>query len=102
MDSYDFQRFLVRYRDLVAWLSSIQALVSADELANDVGGAERLLERHQELQIEIEARESGFNSFEASAQQQLASRHFASSEIQQKLSSLKEEKNLLQKSVSGI
>ena len=102
VDSYDFQRFLVRYRDLVAWLSSIQALVSADELANDVGGAERLLERHQELQIEIEARESGFNSFEASAQQQLASRHFASSEIQQKLSSLKEEKNLLQKSVSGI
>jgi spectrin alpha len=97
VDSYDFQRFLVRYRDLMAWLSSIQALVSADELANDVGGAERLLERHQELQAEIEARESGFNSFEASAQQQLASRHFASSEIQQKLSSLKEEKNLLQK-----
>ena len=25
----------------------MQALVSADELANDVGGAERLLEQHQ-------------------------------------------------------
>ena len=86
----------------MAWLNSIQALVSADELASDVGGAERLLERHQELQAEIEARESGFNSFEASAQQQLASRHFASSEIQQKLSCLKEEKTLLQKSVSCL
>lgn len=36
-----------QYRDLMAWLSSMQALVSADKLANDVGGAERLLERHQ-------------------------------------------------------
>ena len=97
VDSYDFQRFLERYRDLMAWLSSIQALVSADELANDVGGAERLLERHKELQAEIEARESGFNSFEASARQQLASQHFASSEIQQKLNLLQEEKALLHK-----
>lgn len=81
----------------MAWLSSTQALVSADELANDVGGAERLLERHKELQAEIEARESGFNSFEASAQQHLASQHFASSEIKQKLNTLREEKTQLQK-----
>ena len=47
VDSSDFQRFLGQYRDLMAWLSSMQALVSIDELANDVGGAERLLERHQ-------------------------------------------------------
>ena len=84
----------------MAWINSIQALVSADELASDVGGAERLLERHQQLQAEIEARESSFNSFEASARQQLAGRHFASVEIQQKMDNLQKERALLHKSVT--
>lgn len=119
MDSYDLQRFLDQYRDLMAWLSSMQALVSADELANDVGGAERLLERHQvsraenrpilrlylacwfkftqEHYTEIDARESGFHSLEASGQQLLASRHFASSEIQEKLDALRTERGTLQR-----
>lgn len=47
VDSYDFQRFLSSYRDLTAWVSSMLALVSSDELAKDVGGAETLNERHQ-------------------------------------------------------
>ena len=102
VDSYEFQRYLVHYRDLIAWLNSIQALVSADKLANDVGGAERLLERHQQLQVEIEARESNFNSFEASAGQQLAARHFASTEIQQKLESVQKERALLKKFASFL
>lgn len=114
MDSYDFQRFLGQYRDLVAWLSSMQALVSADELANDVGGAERLLERHQvsraknrhtecchplmqEHHTEIDAREGGFHSLEASGQQLLAGRHFASVEIQEKLDTLQRDKDTLQR-----
>lgn len=40
-------RFLSDYRDLMAWINSMMALVSSDELANDVTGAEALLERHQ-------------------------------------------------------
>lgn len=31
----------------MAWINSMMALVSSDELANDVTGAEALLERHQ-------------------------------------------------------
>lgn len=46
-DSYDFQRFLVDYRDLMSWVNGINALVSSDELGKDVGSAEALLERHQ-------------------------------------------------------
>ena len=53
----------------------------------------------QVLQTEIDARESSFHSFEASGQQQLASRHFASSEIQQKMESLQKDRALLQRSV---
>ena len=37
----------VFYRDLESWLTGIKALVSSDELAKDVAGAEALLERHQ-------------------------------------------------------
>ena len=31
----------------MAWINSMMALVSSDELAKDVTGAEALLERHQ-------------------------------------------------------
>lgn len=47
LDSYDLQRFLADYRDLMSWIASMMSLVSSDELASDVTGAEALLERHQ-------------------------------------------------------
>lgn len=47
LDSYDLQRFLSDYRDLMAWINSMMSLVSSEELANDVTGAEALIERHQ-------------------------------------------------------
>jgi len=34
-------------RDLMSWIKSMMALVSSDELAKDVTGAEALLERHK-------------------------------------------------------
>ncbi|KAG8294427.1 hypothetical protein J6590_103113, partial [Homalodisca vitripennis] len=47
LDSYDLQRYLSDYRDLMSWINSMMGLVSSDELASDVTGAEALLERHQ-------------------------------------------------------
>ncbi len=47
MDSYDLQRFLSDFRDLMAWINGMKTLVCSDELAKDVTGAEALLERHQ-------------------------------------------------------
>ncbi len=41
------QFVVLRFRDLMAWINSMMALVSSDELAKDVTGAEALLERHQ-------------------------------------------------------
>lgn len=34
-------------RDLMSWINGIRGLVSSEELAKDVTGAEALLERHQ-------------------------------------------------------
>lgn len=35
------------HRDLMSWINGMRGLVSSDELAKDVTGAEALLERHQ-------------------------------------------------------
>ena len=51
----------------------------------------------QEHQSEVDAKESGFHSLEASGQQLLANRHFASVEIQEKLSTLQGERDMLQR-----
>ena len=47
-DSYYLHRFLADFRDLISWINDMKAIISADELAKDVAGAEALLERHQE------------------------------------------------------
>ena len=97
MDSYDFQRFLSDFRGLTGWVRSTFALVSSDELAKDMGGAEVLLERHQEQRTEIDTRKAAFTAFESFGGQLLVRQHFASGEIQEKLKLLKEEREALEK-----
>ncbi|XP_046986663.1 spectrin alpha chain isoform X3 [Schistocerca americana] len=97
LDSYDLQRFLSDYRDLMSWINSMMGLVSSDELANDVTGAEALLERHQEHRTEIDARAGTFQAFDLFGQQLLHSGHYASVEIQEKLESMAEARQELEK-----
>jgi len=47
-DSYKLQSFYAEYRDLTSWSDDMAARIEGDELAQDVSGAENLLERHQE------------------------------------------------------
>lgn len=47
------QRFTADFRDLTSWVTEMKALINADELANDVAGAEALLDRHQEHKVVI-------------------------------------------------
>ena len=50
-DSYNLHRFLADFRDLVSWIHDMKAIISADDLAKDVAGAEALLDRHQEHKV---------------------------------------------------
>ena len=50
-DAYNLHRFLSDFRDLVSWIHDMKTIISADELAKDVAGAEALLERHQEHKV---------------------------------------------------
>uniref|UniRef100_A0A8C7IW11 Spectrin alpha, non-erythrocytic 1 n=1 Tax=Oncorhynchus kisutch TaxID=8019 RepID=A0A8C7IW11_ONCKI len=96
-NSHDLQRFLSDFRDLMSWINGIRGLVSSEELAKDVTGAEALLERHQEHRTEIDARAGTFQAFEQFGQQLLARGHYASPEIQQKLEALDHERADLEK-----
>ncbi|XP_075434718.1 spectrin alpha chain, non-erythrocytic 1 isoform X8 [Ascaphus truei] len=96
-DSHDLQRFLSDFRDLMSWINGIRGLVSSDELARDVTGAEALLERHQEHRTEIDARAGTFQAFEQFGQQLLARGHYASPEIKEKLDVLDQERASLEK-----
>ena len=97
LDSYDLQRFLSDYRDLMSWVSSMKSLICTDELANDVTGAEALLERHQEHRTEIDARSGTFQAFELFGQQLLQADHFASDEVKEKLESMSNAREDLEK-----
>lgn len=94
-DSYRLQRFLADFRDLTSWVTEMKALINADELANDVAGAEALLDRHQEHKGEIDAHEDSFKSADESGQALLATGHYASDEVREKLSVLSEERTAL-------
>ncbi|XP_064649219.1 spectrin alpha chain-like isoform X2 [Lineus longissimus] len=97
LDSYDLQRFLSDYRDLMSWINSMMALVSSEELAKDVTGAEALLERHQEHRTEIDARAGTFQAFEMFGNQLLQNNHYASDEVKDKLESLGQSREALEK-----
>ncbi|KAG5834943.1 hypothetical protein ANANG_G00266900 [Anguilla anguilla] len=96
-NSHDLQRFLSDFRDLMSWINGIRGLVSSEELAKDVTGAEALLERHQEHRTEIDARAGTFQAFEQYGQQLLGRGHYASPEIQQQLQALDQERAGLEK-----
>merc|ERR1719342_1756046 len=97
LDSYDLQRFLSDYRDLMSWVSSMKSLICTDELATDVTGAEALLERHQEHRTEIDARSGTFQAFELFGQQLLQADHFAAPEGQEKLEGMNDAREDLEK-----
>eukprot|EP00118_Oscarella_pearsei_P025242 m.307813 g.307813 ORF g.307813 m.307813 type:complete len:2422 (+) comp42859_c0_seq1:216-7481(+) len=96
-DSSDLQRFLVDYRDLMAWINGLNTLVSSDELAKDVGSAEALLERHQEHRSDVDAHAPSFQAFDSFGRQLLSHKHYASPEIQEKLDTVKTESDALER-----
>uniref|UniRef100_A0A3B5KSW7 Spectrin alpha, non-erythrocytic 1 n=1 Tax=Xiphophorus couchianus TaxID=32473 RepID=A0A3B5KSW7_9TELE len=93
-DSYQY-RFTADFRDLTSWVTEMKALINADELANDVAGAEALLDRHQEHKGEIDAHEDSFRATDEAGQALLSAGHYASEEVKEKLGILAQEKESL-------
>uniref|UniRef100_A0A915I8Y9 SH3 domain-containing protein n=1 Tax=Romanomermis culicivorax TaxID=13658 RepID=A0A915I8Y9_ROMCU len=97
LDSYDYQRFLSDYRDLMQWISNMNQLVNSDEMANDVTGAEALLERHREYRTEIDARTGTFQAFEQFGNQLIGAHHYASPDVKEKMDKVADAREELEK-----
>ena len=64
-----------------SWVSDMIAILLADELPQDVAGAEALLVSHSEHKTEIDAREASFKTFKSTGTGLIAANHYASKEV---------------------
>ena len=64
-----------------SWISDMVAVLQADELPQDIPGAEALLSGHSEHRAEIYAREAGVASFRKKGEALVAASHYASHEV---------------------
>ncbi|XP_077616159.1 spectrin alpha chain, erythrocytic 1 [Crocuta crocuta] len=92
-----FYMFLNKARDLENWMSGIGAMVSSEELAEDLTGTEILLERHWGHYADMEAQDPTFQALEDFGAELIGSGHRDSPEIQEKLEVVRQEKGDLEK-----
>lgn len=64
----------------------MKALVSADELAKDVAGAEAMIQRHRERKGEIDSQEDSFKASSQFGQSLISSGHYESEQVKNKVS----------------
>ncbi|TGZ69187.1 hypothetical protein CRM22_003879 [Opisthorchis felineus] len=94
-EAFKLHRFLADYRDLSLWISDMQSVIEADELAKDVAGAEAQVERHYEHKAEISSREENYNTCLQEGQHLLELGLADSADIATKLSELERGRDAL-------
>ncbi|GFT00678.1 spectrin beta chain [Nephila pilipes] len=87
-DTNDLFRFLNMVRDLMLWMEDIVRQMNTSEKPRDVSGVELLMNNHQSLKAEIDAREDNINACVNLGKELLARNHYASNEIKERLLSL--------------
>uniref|UniRef100_A0A158R574 Spectrin beta chain n=1 Tax=Syphacia muris TaxID=451379 RepID=A0A158R574_9BILA len=91
-DTNDLFQFLNMVRDLLHWMEEVKREMSSQERPKDVSGVELLMNNHQSLKAEIEARGENFNVCMLLGRDLLNRKHYASSEIEKKLIDLTTER----------
>lgn len=77
-------------------MNDITARITSDELARDVAGAEALLARHSEHRSEMDARADSFKRFLVAGEQIVASGHFMSDEVEDRMRRLSDSRAALE------
>lgn len=88
IDSHNLQRLLSDQYDMKAWMEATTALVQSNETAPDVIGVEALMERNKEIYAEIDVRAPAVKKLEDYGKRFIASNHYASPLIADKLREL--------------
>ncbi|KAJ8308165.1 hypothetical protein KUTeg_013039 [Tegillarca granosa] len=84
-DASDLYRFLNMVRDLILWMNDIIRQMKTQEKPRDVSGVELLMNNHQSLKAEIDAREENFAICINLGKDLLERKHYRSEEVREKL-----------------
>ncbi|CAN9510001.1 unnamed protein product [Ophioblennius macclurei] len=85
LDTADKFRFFSLVRDLLLWMEDVIRLIEAQENPRDVSSVELLMNNHQGIKAEIDARNDSFTCCIELGKSLLARKHFSSEEIKEKL-----------------
>nr|XP_057921130.1 spectrin beta chain, non-erythrocytic 1-like isoform X2 [Doryrhamphus excisus] len=85
VDTGDKFRFFSMVRDLMLWMEDVIRLIEAQEKPRDVSSVELLMNNHQGIKAEIDARNDSFTACIELGKSLLARKHYASEEIKEKL-----------------
>nr|XP_015828104.2 spectrin beta chain, non-erythrocytic 1 isoform X2 [Nothobranchius furzeri] len=85
LDTADKFRFFSMVRDLMLWMEDVIRLIEAQENPRDVSSVELLMNNHQGIKAEIDARNDSFTTCIELGKALLARKHYASEEIKERL-----------------
>ncbi|XP_026077457.1 spectrin beta chain, non-erythrocytic 1 isoform X2 [Carassius auratus] len=85
LDTGDKFRFFSMVRDLMLWMEDVIRLIETQEKPRDVSSVELLMNNHQGIKAEIDARNDSFTACIELGKSLLARKHYASEEIKEKL-----------------
>ncbi|XP_060772851.1 spectrin beta chain, non-erythrocytic 1-like isoform X3 [Neoarius graeffei] len=85
IDTNDKFRFFSMVRDLLLWMEDVIRLIDAQEKPRDVSSVELLMNNHQGIKAEIDARNDSFTSCVELGKTLLSRKHYASEEIKERL-----------------
>jgi len=85
VDTSDLYRFFNMVRDLMLWMEDILRQMATQEKPRDVSGVELLMNNHQSLRAEVDAREENFAICINLGKDLLTRRHYRSQEVRDKL-----------------
>ncbi|KAM6922894.1 spectrin beta chain, non-erythrocytic 1-like isoform 1-T1 [Lycodopsis pacificus] len=85
VETGDKFRFISMVRDLMLWMEDVIRLIEAQERPRDVSSVELLMNNHQGIKAEIDARNDSFTACIELGKALLARKHYASEEIKEKL-----------------
>ncbi|XP_032363266.1 spectrin beta chain, non-erythrocytic 1 [Etheostoma spectabile] len=92
LDTGDKFRFFSLVRDLMLWMEDVIRLIETQENPRDVSSVELLMNNHQGIKAEIDARNDSFTSCIELGKALLARKHYASPEIKEKLLQLTDQR----------
>uniref|UniRef100_A0A8D0CGA7 Spectrin beta chain n=1 Tax=Scleropages formosus TaxID=113540 RepID=A0A8D0CGA7_SCLFO len=81
LDTGDKFRFFSMVRDLMLWMEDVIRLIDAQEKPRDVSSVELLMNNHQGIKAEIDARNDSFTACVELGKTLLARKHYASEEV---------------------